>query len=264
MVGDRKSQSETPRRNAHFATVRESPGRAQKRALKREGRAARSISKAAKNQRRQVVTVRREDIEQVSRAIHGQDYAMAKFRGNAMASDKTIEDVMARNAGCIYGIREHRSLRLRSLATERDLASKGKYSQSSGDNEAGVTHPREEMHDLVAAILTKLGINSAPTTLPVKPLATASFGTPGRGKKSKVVVLQRLSTAIAEDIENHESEMKQTYQRAAGFWRYASHEILVRLAEHARKGEEMTRRRQRKIAVADKTTPKTKREKLHR
>jgi hypothetical protein len=181
-----------------------------------------------------------------------------------VASDKIIEDVMTRNAGYIYGIREHRSLRLRSLVTERDLASKGKHSQSSGDDEAGVTNPREEMDDLVAAILTKLGINSASTTLPVKPLATASFGTPGRGKKSKAAILQRLLTAIAEDIENHESELKQTYQRAAGFWRYANHEILVRLAEHARKVEEMIRRRQRKIAVADKTTQRTKREKLHR
>lgn len=64
--------------------------------------------------------------------------------------------------------------------------------------------------------------------------------TPGGGKKTKAAILQRLSTAIAEDIEGHENELKQTYQKAAGFWRYANHEILVRLTEHVRKVDWMT------------------------
>ena len=61
------------------------------------GRAERSISKAAKNQRKRVVAVRRDDIDNVDRAIHGHDYALEKFRGNVVASDKTIEEVMKRN-----------------------------------------------------------------------------------------------------------------------------------------------------------------------
>jgi hypothetical protein len=74
----------------------------------------------------------------------------------------------------------------------------------------------------------------------LKSLATANFGTLSSGKKTKAAILQKLSTAIAEDIENHEHQLRQTYQRAASFWRYANHEILLRLTEHARKVDWMT------------------------
>jgi hypothetical protein len=74
--------------------------------------------------------------------IHSEDYAVDKFRGNAVASDKTMEEVVKRNPGLIYWIREHRSLLLKSLVTERYLASKAKHSQSSKDTEARMTNPQ--------------------------------------------------------------------------------------------------------------------------
>jgi hypothetical protein len=224
------------------------------------GRAERSITKAAKNQRKQVVAVRRDDIDNVDRAIHGHDYALEKFRGNVVASDKTIEEVMKRNLDFVYWIREHRCSLLKSHAAERDLASKGKPSQSFGDDEARATNSQEEMNNLVAAVLAKLGINAASAMSPIKPLATASFGTPGRGKRSKAAVLQKLSTVIAEDIENHENEVKQTYQRATGFWRFANHEILIRLAEHARKVDCMAEQKAAKHGARNKDKEAAQRE----
>jgi hypothetical protein len=158
-----------------------------------------------------------------------------KCRGDPLGTGKTIEEVMKRNLGFVSAIQEHRSFLLGSLAKERDLALKNKKSQSSEHVDTQLADPRRKIGDLVAAVLTKLGIQSASSTLPLKSSATASFTTPGSGKKTKATILQKLSAAVADDIENHENELNQTYQRAAGFWRYANHEILICLTEHARK-----------------------------
>jgi hypothetical protein len=235
MGEDEKSDSETNCSHINFPTTCKSSTTAQRRALKKEVKAEKSISKAAKNQRKNIVTVRREDIETVARAIHGHDYEVDRIRGTPLATDKTIDEVMKRNLGFVSGIQEHRSVLLKSLAKERDFTSKNKQPQRSEMEEVKPADPKAEMGDLVTAVLTKLEIPSVSPTLPLKSPATAGFATPGNGKRVKAAILQKLSAAIAEDIENHENELKQTYQRAAGFWRYANNEILVRLTEHARK-----------------------------
>jgi hypothetical protein len=121
------------------------------------------------------------------------------------------------------------------LAKERDLTSKNRLSQWSENDETGLPDVRDHMEDLVVAVLEKPGLHSASPTLAFNALAINSFGTLGSGKRTKAAVAQKLSAAIAEDIEDHENEQRQTYQRAAGFWRYANLEILVRLTEHAKK-----------------------------
>jgi hypothetical protein len=77
------------------------------------------------------------------------------------------------------------------------------------------------VEDLVVAVLKKLGAHSASPTLAFNAPATNSFGTLGSGERTEAAIVQKLSAAIAEDNENHENEQRQTYQRAAGFWRYA-------------------------------------------
>ena len=244
---DEGSDCQTHGRNINFPTIRQSLSITQKRALKKEIKAEKSISKASKNQQNHTVSVRREDIESVARAIHGDDFGAINNDGHPLGTDKTIEQVVKRNLVFVSAIQEHRFALLRSLAKERDLTSKNRQSQRSENDEAELLDVREHMEDLVVAVLEKLGVHSASPTLAFNAPATNSFGTLGSGKRTKAAIVQKLSAAIAEDIENHENEQRQTYQRAAGFWRYANHEILVRLTEHAKKvnwatGEKITRK----------------------
>ena len=54
--------------------------------------------------------------------------------------------------------------------------------------------------------------------------------------------------------------MKQTYQRATGFWRFANHEILIRLAEHARKVDCMSEQKAAKHGARYKDKEAAQRE----
>jgi hypothetical protein len=244
---DERRDCQTHRRNINFSTIRQPLSITQKRALKKEIKAEKSISKASKNQQKHTVSVRREDIEAVARAIHGDDFGATSNDGRPLGTDKTIEQVVKRNLGFVSAIQEHRSALLESLAKERDITSKNRQSQRSENDEAELLDMRERMEDLVVAVLRKIGVHSASPTLAFNAPATNGFGTLGSGKRTKAAIVQKLSAAIAEDIENHENEQRQTYQRAAGFWRYANHEILVRLTEHAKKvnwatGEKIVRK----------------------
>ena len=244
---DERRDCQTHRRNINFSTIRQPLSITQKRALKKEIKAEKSISKASKNQQKHTVSVRREDIEAVARAIHGDDFGATSNDGHPLGTDKTIEQVVKRNLGFVSAIQEHRSALLESLAKERDITSKNRQSQRSENDEAELLDMRERMEDLVVAVLRKIGVHSASPTLAFNAPATNGFGTLGSGKRTKAAIVQKLSAAIAEDIENHENEQRQTYQRAAGFWRYANHEILVRLTEHAKKvnwatGEKIVRK----------------------
>lgn len=77
---------------------------AQKRALKKEVKTGKSISKAIKNQRKHAVTVGMVDVQAVAQAIHGSGYGQQKISGYALATDKTIKEVMKRNLGFVSSI----------------------------------------------------------------------------------------------------------------------------------------------------------------
>jgi hypothetical protein len=171
--------------------------RAQKRALKKEIKAEKTISKASKNQQKHAVSVRREDIEVVARVIHDADFGAVNNDGRPLGTDKTIEQVVKRNLGFVSAIQEHRSALLGSLAKERDLTSKNWQSQRSENDEAKLPDAREHMGDLFVAVLEKLGIHSASPTLAFNAPPTNSFGTPRCGKKTKAAIMQKLSAAIA-------------------------------------------------------------------
>jgi hypothetical protein len=78
----------------------------QKRALKKAIKAEKSISKASKNQQKHTVSVRREDIEAVARAIRGDDFGAVNNDGHPFATDKTIEQVVKRNLRSVSTIQE--------------------------------------------------------------------------------------------------------------------------------------------------------------
>ena len=233
-VGEEEgSDDETHARNTIFPTIHQSMSIAEKRALKKEVKFEKSISKAFKNQRKYVVTVRREDIERVARAIHGEDYGASPPLGYPLATDKTIEEVIERNLGFASAQQAHTTFLLKSFARERNSASKNKRHLGPESDAVDTTEVKEASGDLVEAVLAKLGILLASHALPLRSPMTSNFGTPGSGKRTKTAILQKLQAEIAEDIENHESELKHTHQGAAGFGRYANHEILVRLTDLA-------------------------------
>jgi hypothetical protein len=207
---DVDSDPETPSIHVKLPKIHQPLSVAQKRALKKEVKTGKSISKAIKNQRKRAVTVCGGDIQAIAQAIHSSDYGQRKISGNALATNKTIEEVMKRNLGFVSSIQEHRSGLLQSLAKERDSRSKNRQLQRSEDD--GVldkAEPKGEVNELVAAVLAQLGIPLSSPTLPFKSAAGISssvFGSPRSGKKTQTAILHKFSTAIAEDIRNHEHE----------------------------------------------------------
>lgn len=94
------SDPETPSIHLELPKIRQPLSVTQKQALKKEVKTGESISKATKNQRKHVFTVRSRDIQAIAQAIHG----LQKISGNALATKKTVEQVMKRNLGFVSSI----------------------------------------------------------------------------------------------------------------------------------------------------------------
>lgn len=101
------SDPETPSIHVELPKIHQPLTVAQKRAVKKEIKTGKSISEVTENQRKHVVTVRSGDIQAIAQAIHGGDYGQQKIGGNALATNKTIEEIMKRNLGFVSSIQEH-------------------------------------------------------------------------------------------------------------------------------------------------------------
>ena len=93
--------------------------------------------------------------------------------------------------------------------------------------------------ELIDAILIKLGI--APASIP----ATSTNKTSNNGNDQhtprrslthanhKPTLIAGLRREIAEDLQKHENEQRQTCIRAGGFWRYVGRPVFDRMLEVA-------------------------------
>ncbi|KAJ9644931.1 hypothetical protein H2204_001393 [Knufia peltigerae] len=220
------------------------------RAAKKAVKAERSRAKAAKNQRRQSVPVRSEDIEAVARVLHGEHAAEAAAT-HPLATDKTVEDVINRNRSFVASIEAHKKLLLYSVARNRKI---GRQRQKPSGN--GVRHKRSdseqseekdaEMNDLVTAVLTNLGIVPA----------HISHGGAGSGSKKEKenkgaidagapvsAIIVNLKKEIKEDLKTFEHEQREVCIRAGGFWRYVGSRVFERMTKIAQKVDWKTGRK---------------------
>lgn len=224
--------------------------RERKRAMKLQ----RSVNKAAKNEARHVIRITAEDVERIGLILHGDD---PEIETHPLATDKTIEDVITRNLGFVKQIRCHKRALYDTIRTGRKEAqdrrrSKRRISQGAEDIET---------ERVIDAILAKLDINVADAEYtrkcksPVKAKGTLCKQDSRKGSHSeKDKIVNKLREAIKEDLEKHENDLRQTYIRAGGFFRYAGKTVFERMTAIAteidlRTGEEWEKKRKRETKL---------------
>jgi hypothetical protein len=228
--------------------------KAEMRAIKKASKAAKSQSKAAKNQKKYVISVRAEDVTFVAKILHG-DTADTEAATHPLASDKTIEEVIARNMGFLSSIDEHKKMLLSSIAqrrkSERDRrksssASVGPKKRRFSERGLEADHAEdEEMEDLLVAALVKLGVEAEHAR---SGGSTAASGIAHHGSSSAkknglganksvgglISVVTSLKALVRDDLEKFDNEQRETCIRAGGFWRYVGRPVFERMTQIAR------------------------------
>ncbi|KAJ9604479.1 hypothetical protein H2200_011315 [Cladophialophora chaetospira] len=233
--------------------------KAEMRAIKKASKAAKSQSKAAKNQKKHVINVRTEDVDFVAKVLHGDAADTERPAGatHPLATDKTIEEVIARNMGFLSSIDEHKKMLLSSIAQRRrsDRDRRKSSSASSGGPKKRRFSERvnddepddDEMEDLLVAALVKLGVDneharsSSPAiAVPVVIGGGAKKNGPGGNKEASCKphhissIVGNLKALVRDDLERFENEQRETCIRAGGFWRYVGRPVFERMTEIAR------------------------------
>ncbi|KIW20989.1 hypothetical protein PV08_01568 [Exophiala spinifera] len=223
--------------------------KAEVRAAKKAFKAERSWAKAAKNQRRQSVPVRSEDIEAVERVLHG-EHAAEAAASHPLATDKTVEDVINRNRSFVASIEAHKKQLLFSIARKRRT---GRERQRSSGNcvkgkrrKSELSEEKEaDMDDLVTAVLANLGIDPAhighcgPGSGPKK----GNKGAGGDTGASAAAIIANLKKEIKEDLRTFEHEQREVCIRAGGFWRYVGSKVFERMTKIAQEVDWKTGRK---------------------
>ncbi|KPI39013.1 uncharacterized protein AB675_4513 [Cyphellophora attinorum] len=221
--------------------------KAEVRAAKREAKSAKSQRKSLKNQNKHLVAVKAADVEHVAVTLHGEQNL---DDSHPLASDKSIEDVINRNLGYVKYIKEHKKMLLQEIANTRraDMETRARKARKRKDRESisnatgdpmsqhkyrPVTADEDE-EALVNAVLIKFGIQVEPAAdgsiTPATPVTPKRSSVAGKGcSQEKAMVLAQLRIAIAEDLEKHENEQRQTLNRAGAFWRYVGHPVFKRM-----------------------------------
>ena len=230
--------------------------KAEMRAIKKASKAARSQSKAAKNQKKHVINVRAEDVSFVTKVLHG-DATDAEGPGAAthpLASDKTIEEVIARNMGFLSSIDEHKKMLLSSIAqrrrTDRDRRKSLSASSSGGPKKRRFSErvhdddaDDDEMEDLLVAALVKLGVEAdhahsgscgAPAGATVPGSARKNGVGPKKAAGCTSSIVAALKVLVRDDLERFENEQRETCIRAGGFWRYVGRPVFERMTRIAK------------------------------
>ncbi|ETI21424.1 hypothetical protein G647_07771 [Cladophialophora carrionii CBS 160.54] len=234
--------------------------KAEVRAMKKASKAAKSQSKAAKNQQRHVINVRAEDVSFVAKVLHG-DAANAQGPASAthpLATDKTIEEVIARNMGFLSSIDEHKKALLSSIAqrrrSDRDRCKSASATSSGGSKKRRFSErvndenpADEEMDDLLVAVLGRLGVDaeharSCGTSLAVPVVNGGAARKDGAVADKDVVcrphqvtsIIANLKGLVRDDLERFENEQRETCVRAGGFWRYVGRPVFERMTQIAK------------------------------
>ncbi|RVX75055.1 hypothetical protein B0A52_01332 [Exophiala mesophila] len=227
--------------------------KAELRAQKKAAKMAKSTSKAAKNQAKHIVTVRSEDVDAVNRILHGEADQQAR-NTHPLASDKTIEQVIARNMGFMSNIQEHKKALMNSIAQrrrtqrekDRRKSQRGRLSVAAEDE---LNEEAEELETLLTAVLVKLGVGEQDVHA-VRQHRSSHHVQLGSAKKNnnnnvvstngdanstanRLSIVANLKTLVKDDLERHENEQRETCVRAGGFWRYVGKPVFDRMTQVA-------------------------------
>jgi hypothetical protein len=214
----------------------------ERRALKRTMKGKRSQEKAFRNQQRFALYVSQTHVDQVAKAIHGATYNVGRIGGHPVAHEKDVHAIFERHDAYNAAIKDHRTW-LKGQVRESRTRS-GKKGKEAGDRQyqedekRGLLVEKQDVEELVTAILAQLGISdrsetSSAMTYTESPIAN-------RSKKQKATTLLQLRKEIAADIEKSENDRRATQQRMEGYWRYVNGTVTNRLAENAQSVDRAT------------------------
>ncbi|EHY53148.1 hypothetical protein HRR90_003783 [Exophiala dermatitidis] len=230
--------------------------KAETRAMKRAAKQEKKETKAFKNQaKHHNVGIHKENIDFVATILHGD--AKNDASNHPLASDKTIEEVMQRNLGFLSAMEDHNKDLMASIAKRRKSdrerrsnrnngtwGKNGKKRRSSGNNNHDADDTDDEAEYLLVAVLTNLGVHSThiptPTdkngkanAIPKSPWGGGMGNVPGANAEIAAIVAN-LKALVKEDLERHENELRETWVRAGGFWRYVGKAVFDRMTEIAK------------------------------
>lgn len=211
----------------------ENPSKADQRAYKKAMKHEKSLKKSAKNSERHILSIHQSDIDSVTTALHGNQTDTSTGTGHPLATDQDLSDVIERNRRFVANIQEHkvylrRCVRSARRATNSQRKSR-KRGKTAGGDEASMEGEAEE--DVIKGVLLELGIIVS-ASASKRPDRRDSFCATPPARIAAVV--QKLRTAIHEDLEKHENEQRSTCIRAGGFWRYVGRPVFDRMTEVAR------------------------------
>jgi hypothetical protein len=246
--------------------------KAEIRAQKKAAKLAKSQSKAAKNQQKHTVSVRSQDVAAVARILHGDNDADDQnAASHPLASDKTIEEVIARNVGFMASIEDHKRELLSSISQRRksDRESRNRANAAAAAatvpsfggkkkrkrfSDAGL-HRRnatatdgglededdDELEDVVVAVLTKLGVKPAHLKAgngeSAKKKGATVTTTPTNALTTTpcpTLIVANLKAVVKDDLARHENDQREMCIRAGGFWRYVGRPVFERMTQIAR------------------------------
>ncbi|KIW90794.1 uncharacterized protein Z519_08577 [Cladophialophora bantiana CBS 173.52] len=240
------------------------PTKAETRALKKAAKVAKSQLKASKNQQKHIINVRTADVSFVAEVLHGDNANTGGQSGatHPLASDRTIEEVIARNMGFMSSIEAHKKTLLSSIAQRRKSererrksavgctggsGKKRRFSEGVHDGDAD----DDEMEDLLVAVLVKLGVDvgharsgGCPTGAAVAFVGGVGGRKSGVGARVKKTaassspqqipaIIVALKALVKDDLERFENEQRETCVRAGGFWRYVGRPVFERMTKIA-------------------------------
>ena len=210
----------------------ENPSKAEQRAYKKAMKHEKSLKKSAKNSERHILSIRQSDIDSVTTALHGNHTDTSTGTGHPLATDQDLSDVIERNRRFVANIQEHKVYLRRSVRSARRATNSQRKSRKRGKTaDVDEASLEDEAEDVVKGVLLELGIDMS-ATASKRPDRRDSFCVTPPARIAAVV--QKLRTAIHEDLEKHENEQISTCIRAGGFWRYVGRPVFDRMTEVAR------------------------------
>jgi hypothetical protein len=214
----------------------------ERRPLKRTMKDKKNQEKAFKNQQRFVISVSQAHVDLVAKVVHSTQYNGDKIGGHPQAQENEIDTIFERNDTFNGAIKEHRLWLKEQVRDSRARSGKkgvdARKRQQNEDAQNGLPVQKQDMDELVSAILEQLGVSDRKDTL--SSTTRMGFPTPARSKKHKAGMLVQIRKEIAADIEKSANESRARQQRMEGYWRYVSGTVTNRLADNARSVDRAT------------------------
>jgi hypothetical protein len=187
------------------------------------------------NQQQIVLDVSQEEVDMVTKGIHGAKYNIDKFGGHPDVEDVEPTSILNTNEAYNSAMKNHMSWLKGQVSESRARTGKQRLEaqrmQKSKDAENGLRVKKRDVEEANITILSELDVlvpDKAPST---NKSARSRSRIPSRRRKRKPnFLIQQLWKEIAADIEKSENEVPARRQRVERYWRFVNRTVPDRLA----------------------------------